>query len=179
MLLADSFTDHEPAAAPGLPAGGLNAAGRRNTSTLPVFWPPREEKADPPVVLCTDDNGIWAIRNCREHYPHISVAHEYCQAIVKSLAERDCLSAAADGDDRRSVAGCVLGVGVKQTKNTQAALSVSPEGMCWRPLTDYLRGQRRLAPTQLLARVDSSDKVLLVWLRFCARTIAAAAGLRR
>ena len=34
-----------------------------------------------PVVLCTDDDGIWSIRKCSAHYSHISVAHEYCAAI--------------------------------------------------------------------------------------------------
>jgi len=89
MLLADSFTDGHgavPAAAPLGAArveGGFNTSGRRNTRTLPIFWPAGQEEACPPVVLCTDDDGIWAIRKCREHYHHISVAHEYCQAIVR------------------------------------------------------------------------------------------------
>jgi adenosine deaminase len=34
-----------------------------------------------PVVLSTDDDGIWAIHKCKCHYRHISVAAEYCRAI--------------------------------------------------------------------------------------------------
>jgi hypothetical protein len=34
-----------------------------------------------PVVLCTDDDGIWAIQKCERHHHHISVAHEFCEAI--------------------------------------------------------------------------------------------------
>jgi hypothetical protein len=34
-----------------------------------------------PLVLETDDDGIWAIHKCQRHYHHISVAAEYCQAI--------------------------------------------------------------------------------------------------
>jgi hypothetical protein len=34
-----------------------------------------------PVVLCTDDDGIWAIQKCERHHHHISVGHEFCEAI--------------------------------------------------------------------------------------------------
>lgn len=37
-----------------------------------------------PVVLATDDDGIWAIHKCKRHYHHVSVAAEYCQAIERS-----------------------------------------------------------------------------------------------
>jgi adenosine deaminase len=40
-------------------------------------------KYDLPVVLCTDDDGVWAIRKCSCHYHHISVAHEFCDAIQR------------------------------------------------------------------------------------------------
>lgn len=36
-----------------------------------------------PVVLCTDDDGIWAIKKCASHHHHISVAHEFCEAIER------------------------------------------------------------------------------------------------
>lgn len=36
-----------------------------------------------PVTLCTDDDGVWAIHKCKDHYSHISVAHEYCEAIMR------------------------------------------------------------------------------------------------
>lgn len=51
-----------------------------------------------PVVLCTDDDGIWSIHKCSSHYHHISVAHEYCEAIkrdeISSEAELEKLIAA-------------------------------------------------------------------------------------
>ena len=62
MLLGDSFVDSEA----------------RNVRSLPAFL-----RAQLHVVLCTDDDGVWAIHKCREHYRHVSVAHEFCQAIVK------------------------------------------------------------------------------------------------
>jgi adenosine deaminase len=60
-LLNDSFT----------------SASTRNERALPKFL---AEKV--PVVLCTDDDGIWAIQKCVAHHHHISVANEFCQAIL-------------------------------------------------------------------------------------------------
>jgi adenosine deaminase len=58
-----------------------------NTRSLTAFL---EEKL--PVVLCTDDDGIWSIRKCSSHYHHISVAHEFCDAIRRSEIETEaCL----------------------------------------------------------------------------------------
>lgn len=34
-----------------------------------------------PVVLSTDDDGVWPIANCRAHHTHVSLAAEYCRAI--------------------------------------------------------------------------------------------------
>ncbi len=34
-----------------------------------------------PVVICTDDDRIWALHKCAEHNRHISVAHEICKCI--------------------------------------------------------------------------------------------------
>ena len=68
MLLGDSFVDTEA----------------RNVRSLPAFL-----RAGLPVVLCTDDDGVWAIHKCREHYRHVSVAHEFCQAIVKGDLKAD------------------------------------------------------------------------------------------
>jgi adenosine deaminase len=53
-----------------------------NSRTLRTF-----KKARLPVVLCTDDDGIWAIRKCVPHYRHISVVHEYCSAICNQEIE--------------------------------------------------------------------------------------------
>jgi hypothetical protein len=55
--------------------------------TLPCFL---REKI--PVVLATDDDGIWAIHKCKRHYHHVSVAAEYCQAIeCGDIADEDQL----------------------------------------------------------------------------------------
>lgn len=62
MLLGDSFVE----------------ASARNRRTLCAFL-----DAGRPVVLCTDDDGIWAIPECSEHRRHASVAHEFCQAIMR------------------------------------------------------------------------------------------------
>lgn len=62
MLLPDSFVDSNKLS---------------NTRTLKTFL-----EAEVPVVLCTDDDGIWAIHKCKLHYHHVSVAYEYCQAIA-------------------------------------------------------------------------------------------------
>lgn len=32
------------------------------------------------VVLSTDNDGIWTIHKCNNHYHHISVSHEFCRA---------------------------------------------------------------------------------------------------
>jgi hypothetical protein len=61
MLLPDSFCGD----------GGLS-----NSRTLTAYL-----KAKLPVVLCTDDDGIWALQKCVSHHRHISVAHEFCNAI--------------------------------------------------------------------------------------------------
>ena len=66
LLLGDTFVDDEA----------------RNVRVLRLFM-----KANLPVVLCTDDDGFWAIHKCREHYRHVSVAHELCQAIVNGDIE--------------------------------------------------------------------------------------------
>ena len=34
-----------------------------------------------PIILSTDDDGIWSIPKCKSHYYHISVAREFCEAI--------------------------------------------------------------------------------------------------
>ena len=34
-----------------------------------------------PIILSTDDDGIWSIPKCKSHYHHISVAREFCEAI--------------------------------------------------------------------------------------------------
>jgi adenosine deaminase len=45
-----------------------------------------------PVVLCTDDDGIWAIHKCSCHYHHISVAHEFCDAIQRGeIHSEECV----------------------------------------------------------------------------------------
>lgn len=49
-----------------------------NRNTLKIYL-----DAGLPVVLSTDDDGIWAIRKCKEHHRHIRVAFEFCQAVVK------------------------------------------------------------------------------------------------
>jgi adenosine deaminase len=49
-----------------------------NTRTLPIFL-----QEGLLVVLCTDDDGIWAIHKCPHHYQHTSVAYEFCQAIER------------------------------------------------------------------------------------------------
>ena len=36
------------------------------------------------VVLSTDDDGVWPIHKCKEHYRHISVLHEFCQAVLSN-----------------------------------------------------------------------------------------------
>lgn len=60
MLLPDTFSsDHSG-----------------NRRTLRTFL-----NAKLPVILCTDDDGIWALNKCVEHRRHISVAHEYCSAV--------------------------------------------------------------------------------------------------
>lgn len=61
MLLPDSFS---------------GSSQLSNTRTLKTFI-----ANDLPVILCTDDDGIWAIKKCKAHYRHVSVAHEYCHAI--------------------------------------------------------------------------------------------------
>ena len=40
-----------------------------------------------PVVICTDDDGIWPIRKCKLHYQHISVSGEFCKAIGNDCFE--------------------------------------------------------------------------------------------
>ena len=62
MLLGDTF----------------DGTSNRNRRSLAVFF-----EEDLPVVLCTDDDGVWAIHKCKRHYRHVSVGHEYCQAIMR------------------------------------------------------------------------------------------------
>jgi adenosine deaminase len=64
MLLQHSFTD------------GPGQAGVKNIRTLRSFF-----ELNLPVILCTDDDGIWDIRPCAKHGSHISVARELCDAI--------------------------------------------------------------------------------------------------
>lgn len=59
-----------------LPSTFQQGAQLQNHRTLPTFL---KEKL--PVVLGTDDDGIWAIHKCKCHYHHVSVAAEYCHAI--------------------------------------------------------------------------------------------------
>lgn len=61
MLLPSTFQDNN---------------STNNVRTLPTFL-----AAKLPVVLATDDDGIWAIHKCKRHYYHVSVAAEYCEAI--------------------------------------------------------------------------------------------------
>lgn len=44
-----------------------------------------------PVIICTDDDGIWPMRKCTRHYDHISVASEICRAIEidDEITEKD------------------------------------------------------------------------------------------
>lgn len=68
MLLPDTFSKEE---------GG-------NFRTLQAFL-----RSGLPVVLCTDDDGIWALNKCVAHHQHISVSHEYCAAIQNDGVNRD------------------------------------------------------------------------------------------
>lgn len=61
MLLSSTFSSNE---------------NPKNERTLRMFLRERV-----PVVLGTDDDGIWAIHKCRRHHHHVSVAAEFCQAI--------------------------------------------------------------------------------------------------
>jgi hypothetical protein len=63
LLLSDSFVGESALA---------------NSRTLEAYL-----ACELPVVLCTDDDGIWAIERCNAHKFHVSVAHEYCQCIMK------------------------------------------------------------------------------------------------
>ena len=54
-------------------------------------------QAELSVVLSTDDDGVWPIRKCKEHYRHISVQHEFCQAL---------LCGSLDEDDARKLVRC-------------------------------------------------------------------------
>jgi adenosine deaminase len=49
---------------------------RASTKSLPSFI-----EKQIPVVLSTDDDGVWIIHKCRSHRYHISVAAEFCRAI--------------------------------------------------------------------------------------------------
>mmetsp|Transcript_16969 Transcript_16969/g.22223 ORF Transcript_16969/g.22223 Transcript_16969/m.22223 type:complete len:527 (-) Transcript_16969:361-1941(-) len=40
-------------------------------------------KQHPGAIICTDNDGIWAIHKCKPHYHHVSVAAELCQLIQK------------------------------------------------------------------------------------------------
>jgi len=53
------------------------APDRRNIRTLSKFL-----SLGLPVVLCTDDDGVWPIPACGVHRRHRSVAYEYCHAIL-------------------------------------------------------------------------------------------------
>ena len=64
--------DEQPYAPPRQP----RCAGR-NVRTLRRFL-----DLDLPVVLCTDDDGVWPIPACDVHRRHRSVAYEYCHAIL-------------------------------------------------------------------------------------------------
>jgi adenosine deaminase len=59
-----------------LPSTFHNRERTTNKRTLRSFL-----DAELPVVLSTDDDGIWAIHKCKCHHRHISVAAEYCRAI--------------------------------------------------------------------------------------------------
>jgi adenosine deaminase len=59
-----------------LPSTFHNRERTTNKRTLRSFL-----DAKLPVVLSTDDDGIWAIHKCKCHHRHISVAAEYCRAI--------------------------------------------------------------------------------------------------
>lgn len=70
MLLPDSFSRNDQL---------------ENVRTLKAFI-----TSGLPVTLCTDDDGIWAIKKCKAHYKHVSVAYEYCHAIKNGeICEHD------------------------------------------------------------------------------------------
>eukprot|EP00835_Amoeboradix_gromovi_P005039 NODE_438_length_8605_cov_0.277334.p1 type:complete len:1145 gc:universal NODE_438_length_8605_cov_0.277334:3849-7283(+) len=49
-----------------------------------------KKKIDFPFILCTDDDGIWPIDNCKKgHNGHFSLAAEYCNAIYDDYIENN------------------------------------------------------------------------------------------
>lgn len=69
---------------------------RGNTRSLPHFL-----TLGLPVILCTDDDGVWSIPKCVVHDMHVSVAHEFCDSIRRGEIRNarvleDMLNAARD-----------------------------------------------------------------------------------
>lgn len=91
--------------------------GIQNSRTLRSFL-----DSNLPVVICTDDDGIWAISKCARHNFHVSVARELCDAIGEgSIVSEDELQHLISAG--RRYAFCVGKDGITETTIAQSSSS--------------------------------------------------------
>lgn len=85
MLLLD--THGTSARAPDQALGAFSSLLKLSQSGDSLSW----KSGIPRPIICTDNDGIWAIHKCQKHYQHVSIAAEICDLIQRCGEEHPLL----------------------------------------------------------------------------------------